>query len=244
MRKTGFRIDTSQLQRKLDLAAKGLRAETFRPQLLNFVRVSLNEAVKLTPAREYQLIRSAQMRQYSNRINYIPSFHTRENPTLIVKPTGHFLYFNGKWLRPDIWKVSNEALNAYLFLLGERQRRMETVRAEFVAQRAQARFLYKKSWTQVGASIGLDIRANASVKASVTRRKPNQDPPAGYAQIRGGKRVLSVVIYNPFLTEQTAYWKESGADIIRDAMAQHKSNFDAQVKRQLQRALYAIFHRG
>jgi len=240
---SGFRIDSSKFLSKLERAKAEIRLETFRPYLLDYVRKSLNAAIKLTPAREYQLIKSAQNRQYSNRINYIPTIHRLENPSLIAKGGREYLFLNGKWYLPDKWKLPDNVWNVYQQLLAERQRRMQTSRGDFIQHRAQARYLYKKSWVQVGASIGLDIRAPQSVLNSVTRRKPPKEPDKGYAQIRGGKTKLSVVIYNPFVTQKTAYWKGDGGRIILEAMELHRSNFDAQIKRHLSRVLYAIFHK-
>lgn len=229
--------------RKLENAKAEIRLETFKPILLDFVRKSLVTAIKLTPEREYQLIKAAQNRQYNHRINYIPSFHSLENPSLVVKGNDTWLFFNGKWYKPLEWKVSAEVWSVFNQLKAERDRRLQTSRADFIAHRAQARFLYKKSWVQVGASIGLDVRAPQNVLKSLTRREPPKDPDKGYAQIRVGKTVLSVVIYNPFVQEQTAYWQNDGSVYILDAMNQHRSNFNAQVKRHIERVLYAIFHK-
>jgi hypothetical protein len=106
----------------------------------------------------------------------------------------------------------------------------------------QARFLYRKSWSQVGESLGLSIIAAAQVKTSLTRRKPPHDPPRGYAQIRGGKTVLNVLIYNPFLNTESDYKDFDAADILDPAIARHRPAFVAAVERRLQRALYAVMH--
>lgn len=239
MRGSGFRIDFSRLKKKLQ--AK-IRLETFKPLLMDFVRKSLTTASKLTPSREYQLIKTAQNRQYNNRINTIPNYHVLQNPSLVVKGNIHWVVWNGKWYNATAWKLPDEVWGMYQSLLTERQRRMQTSRQDFIANRAQARFLYKRSWTECGASIGLVIKVAANVQKSITRRKPAKDPDKGYAQIRGGKKILSVVIFNPFVQEQTAYWINDGAQYLQEAMQQHKSNFDAQVERQLKRVIYRIMH--
>ena len=238
---SGFRVDSSQLKRKLQLVRDNLRVDLFKPALIDYFRKTLNECVKLTPAREYQLIQRAQSEQYANRINYIPSIHWGDaDPRLVVKSGVQWIFVSGKWYNAA-WKLPPPVWATYQDLLAERTRRMQTSKTDFVKQRAQARFLYKKSWTQVGDSIGVDIRASGSIRDSVSRRKPPKAPPKGYAQIRGGKTTLNIVVYNPFLQEETAYWKDSGSAIMQQALPVHRPQFKRTVDRILKRAIYAIF---
>lgn len=110
---------------------------------------------------------------------------------------------------------------------------METEEAAFIEHRAQARFLYKRSWYEVGQSVGIDVPCSQQVKDSRTRRKPPQNPPRGYAQRRGGKGVYSIVVYNPFLEEESAYKPFSGKAILAQAMQKHEAQFNEKIaKRQ------------
>lgn len=239
---TGFRFDTSEAKKKFNLVKEHLQAEIFWPDLLDFVRKTLNRCVKTTPARDYQTIKDNQSRQYDNRVNYIPSNHGQADPLLIINEQGmHWLKYSGKWYNCSQWQLPSGIWGIYQQLLEERQRRESTSKSTFIQQRAQARFLYKKSWTQVGESIGLDVTASESVQKSLTRRKPAKNPKAGYAQMRGGKTTISVIIKNPFLDEQTAYWSGDGSKILSAAAEQGKPQFQRVVERKLNRAIFAIF---
>lgn len=240
MKDTGFRLDLGPLRRKLEKLQDQIHVESFRQILRDFLRKSLNTATRTTPVRELSRITEAQRKQYANRINYIPSVHTLEDPSLIVKPNGQWLYSGGKWYNAA-WKLSGMAYTALQMLLAERDRRMQTAQGEFIKARAQARFLYAKSWGQVGQSISLDVRQTSQIASSLTRRKPAKEPPRGYAQERGSKTVLSVAIYNPF-TQVESMWKDwDGADILASAASQHRSNYYSQLQKQFDRVTFAIF---
>ena len=248
MKNTGFRIDASKLVAKLEKAKDQIRADYFKPLVLDYARKVLNKCVSTTPVRLAQTIQSAQTKQYNNRINFIPSSHHKTDPALVVKGGKEFLFVGGKWYRPDKWKLPNDVYAVYQQLNNERQRRIQTPRTQFIKDRMQARFLYRKSWTQVGASIGLNVRGAANVSQSLTRRKPPDEPPKGYAQIRGGKKVFNIVVYNPFLNTEygpltKVYKPFTAQDIINPAIAQYHPAFLVQVDRYLQRALYAIMNK-
>lgn len=240
VKNTGFRIDSSRLAGKLAKAKQEIRAESFKPILLDYARKVLTKCVLTTPARSAQIIRAAQTKQYDNRVNFIPSNHHKSDPMLIIRDGIEFLFVGGKWYKPDSWKLPPNVYGVYQQLKAERMRRLETPRATFIKDRQQARFLYRKSWTQVGASIGLSIKSGGNVQQSLTRRKPAHEPPRGYAQIRGGQKVLNILIFNPFINEDSMYKPFTAQSILEPALAAHRSNFKAQLERHLQRVLYSI----
>lgn len=233
---TGFRIvsPVSKVFRELRNVST---AKDFAPDVKQFLKRALTTAIQITPARSLQLIKKSQRKQYANRINYIPSFHDLLDPTLIVKANGdQWLFCNRKWYRPDEWKLPDEVWSAYQMLLTERERRMQTSREDFIEFRGQARFLYKRSWYQIGQSVGIEVPCSQQVKDSHSRRTPSQlknghkqNPPRGYAQERGGKGIYSIVVVNPFLETQTTYWLGSGKAIMEQAMAQHRPAFEEKV---------------
>lgn len=109
----------------------------------------------------------------------------------------------------------------------------------FIEERAQARFLYKKSWYQCAQSARLNVRVSREVARSVTRRRnPVQQPPRGYAQWRGGSGVVSLVIYNPFLEQPSSYKKFTGKEILTRASSRFKGQFNRDVNNRIRRAAY------
>lgn len=241
MRDTGFRINVSEYSQKLALVKENLQAQYFWPDLLEYLRKSLNRCVKTEHERDAGLIKRNQQVQYGNRINYIPSIHWRDGDRLNVASDGtHWLNVGGTWYKANVWKMPSHVWGIYQELLAERNRRMETSRADFVQNRAQARFLYKKSWVQVGESLGLEVRSSEKVQKSLTRRIPAKDPAKGYPQQRGGGTIISIAIYNPFATKPTPYFNGDGASVLSDAQAEQRKPFEDAVKRKLNRAIFAI----
>jgi len=239
--KSGFRVDISRLRRKLASVEKEIRADAFKPEVLEFTQQSLQTASRITPVRSYSTIRANQAKQYRNRINYIPSFHTLENPTLIVKDTGeHFLYRNGKWFNMAN-RVSNDVWSAYQTLLSERKRRMRTSQAHFIATRAPARFLWRKSWSQVADSLGIPIGVPSQVTSAESRRSPKKEPPRGYGTIQGGKVVLTVVVRNPFLEEKSKYKDFTGDEILSLAMSRHRPQYQRRLESKIKERMKAAF---
>jgi hypothetical protein len=112
-------------------------------------------------------------------------------------------------------------------------------RDTFIEQRAQARFLYRKSWMQCAESARLRVTASSAVKASVTRRRPEKNPPKGYVQWRGGKDVLSLVIFNPFLDQKSRYKPFTSKQILDKASAKERPRFKRDTENRIRRALYA-----
>lgn len=116
-------------------------------------------------------------------------------------------------------------------------------RAQFLAGRAPARFLYKASWGQLARSLGLQIPESAQVRNAKTRRKPEVIPPRAYGQIRGGKRIFSVAMYNPFLAIPSRYKDFTGEEIISEAQKKHEAQFRRKVNKRLKVTLYAIMNK-
>lgn len=244
---TGFRVAKpfGNLFKRL---GKSADAGQFAPEVKQFLKSTLKTAIQLTPARSLTLIKKNQRRQYLNRVSYIPSFHDLLDPTLIVKGDGsQWLFFHNKWYRPDQWIIPDEAYAAYQELVIERERRLEADRDEFIAFRSQARNLYKKSWWEIGQSVGIEVPCSAQVKSAVSRRTKSQlkrghrqNPTKGYAQQRGGKGIYSIVVYNPFLEEQSQYKLFSGKQIIAEAMQKHQAVFDKRVADKQTKAILRI----
>lgn len=247
---TGFRVK-SPIAKVFKNLRGSVKASAFEPDVVQFLKRSLTTAIQLTPARSTTLIRRAQKKQYAHRINYIPSFHTVENPTLIVnKNDEHWVYYNGSWYHANLWRLNAEVSGIYDDLLRERERRMQTGEQQFIDGRMQARFLFKRSWWEIGQSVGIDVACSPDVKQSHTRRAPPLNPPRGYAQKRGGKSVFSIVVRNPFLdqtspgghaplsTEQ--YKPFSGEAIIGTAMDKHRPAFEEKVAQRQTKAILKV----
>jgi len=238
---TGFRLapQLGVIGKRLGKLKESTRADSFKPEMQRYVTATLRDCVTTTPVRNESLIARNQARQYRNRINYIPSFHTLENPSLIVNENGQeFIYYNDKWYRGD-WRMPPEVFAAYSMLMEERNRRMQTAQSDFVNERKQARFLYRKSWYQIGQSLGLSIAAPGEVTASHSRKQPAKEPPKAYGQWRGGYRVLSVAIFNPFLDKKTAYWNGNGKQILAQAQAKNRPRFLKECQDKVKREISA-----
>lgn len=242
MANDGFRIDVTNLRRKLARKERALTAESFRPELEKHATAVLNDAAASTPVRDLSTIQAAQNKQYDARINCIPSAHELIDPSLRVNSNNgqHWLFSGGKWYLASEWKLPPNQWAQYQALEQERNRRMQKPRGQFISERAQARFLYRKSWLQVGQSLGLRMRSTGQVANSHTRRKPPKEPPRGYGQWRGGRNVLSAVVYNPFLEIPSRYKQFSGRAILAAAQAKNAPRFlratEAKMKRTLANA--------
>jgi hypothetical protein len=234
MGKASFRFDASGLKKKLQMLGQ-LKANDLRYELFEFMRKTLTTASRNTPARDYSLIRAAQSNQYDKRVNCIPSSHELKDPSLRVKGKTHWLFFRGKWLNASDWKLSNEAWAAYQPLLSEHTRRKQTSRSNFIKGRAQARFLYRKSWLEAADSLGVEINVAQTTRKAVTRRKPAVNPPKASGQVRGGAKVLAITISNPFLEQPSRYKDFSGKRILAAAQAQHEGAYKRAMTRRLKR---------
>jgi len=195
MKKTGFRVDVSTLRKKLE-AMKQVAAIQFKPDVMDYTKKTLATASRITPVRDFSVIRSNQIQKKGNQFQR--------------------------------WR--------------EHGGRGKT-KAQFLAGRAPARFLYRASWGQLARSLGLQIPESQQVKTAKTRRKPEIQPPRAYGQIRGGKRTFSVVMFNPFLAIPSRYKKFTGEEIIADAQKKHERQFKRQVNKRLKVTLYAIMNK-
>lgn len=229
--KIGFTVNVKGLKRKLDKAAQ-IKAEEFNSELVDWVRRSLNDAVKLTPAREYSLIRKNQSREYDKRVNCIPDSHSLPDPSLRIRGRQHWLFFSGKWWNASDWKLPADAWTAYHSLLAEHERRLEYSKSAFIRDRAQARFLYKKTWVEVGQSIGVKVNAGEKIQSATTRRKPKQNPPRGYGRTQGVKLKHTIVIMNPLLKIPSKYIKFDAGEIMRTASEKHAERFQKNVRKR------------
>lgn len=227
-------MDVKKLRSKLGGLAN-LRADEFFDEVMDYTRKALNSAQALTPTRDYSVIRASQLKQYDFYVNFIPSSHRLEEPGLRVKGRAHWLYFRGKWLNASDWRLSTDAWNAYQPLLAEHKRRKQTTQATFIKGRAQARFLYRKAWSEAADSLGLQIGTSANVRNSLTRRKPPKSPPKSYGQTHGGGTAFSVTISSPFLTQtpRSRYQGFEASDIMASAQAKHLGEFQRTIKRRM-----------
>lgn len=195
MKKTGFRVDVSTLRKKLE-AMKQVAAIQFKPDVMDYTKKTLATASRITPVRDFSVIRSNQIQKKGNQFQR--------------------------------WR--------------EQGGRGKT-KAQFLAGRAPARFLYRASWGQLARSLGLQIPESQQVKNATSRRDPIKAPPRAYGQIRGGKRTLSVAMFNPFLAMPSRYKKFTGEQIIADAQKKHERQFRRQVNKRLKVTLFAIMNK-
>jgi hypothetical protein len=227
-----FTFNTSGLRKKLAGLAK-IKAGDFRAELMEFVRKSLTTASRNTPARDYSLIRRNQLRQYEARVNCIPSSHELTDPSLRIRGNQHWLFFRGKWLNAKEWRISDEAFAAYASLLAEHERRKQTAQATFIKDRAQARFLYRRSWTQAADDLGVTLNVAQSTRASRSRHNPPKAPTKATGRIVGNASALSVRITNEFLEEPSRYKDFTGKPILAAAMNSHRDAYNRSVKRRM-----------
>ena len=207
---------------------------------MEFVRKSLTTASRNTPARDYSLIRRNQLRQYEARVNCIPSSHDLPDPSLRIRGSQHWLFYHGKWLNAKEWRLSDDAFAAYVELLAEHERRKETAQATFIRERAQARFLYRRSWTEAADDLGVTLNVAQQTRASRTRRKPPEAPPKATGRITGGAKTMTVQISNPFLEQESRYKDFIGKPILAAAMATHSDAYNRSVRRRMSQLAKAI----
>lgn len=225
---TGFRVQAPILK-AFDQIRK-ITANDFSPELNRFLKNSLQEAMRNTPVRDVSVINANQRKQYDRRLNYIPSYFDRQNTVLIFNDKNEqWMRMDGVWYRPDIWEIPENVYAVYQQLLSERMRRDEIGKQEFIKERAQARYLYKRSWYEIGQSAGVNVRASQSVIGSHSRHNPPKAPPKGYVRRVGGKDTLSIIVYNPFLEQQSRYKFFTGKQLIDTAMRFHRPKFLSDV---------------
>lgn len=231
---TGLRIDIKTLTNRLAKIKRAVEAKEFKPEVEDFTKNTMVTCIEITPVRDEELIKENQRTQYEHRINYIPSVHDLQRATLIVKPDGEHLFIDGKWYRPDKWKLKPEIWSEYQRLKNERERRINRRGEEaFISDRTQARFLYSKTWLQVAQSLGLSIPVDSRIAQATSRRNPKKNPPKAYGRMRGGKYKLSVAVLNPFLKQPSRYKDFDGTEILAKATEKNKPAFMRAVEKKL-----------
>ncbi len=239
---TGFRVK-SPIFKVFGEMGK-ISASQFSPEVHRFLGKALNTAISNTPVRDLKTINANQRKQYRRRLNYIPSYFDTSSPTLIFNEENEqWMRMNGNWYRPDIWELPSDVRAMYELLLAERMRRDQKPEQEFLRERSQARFLYKRSWWEIGQSAGVNVRATQSVVNAVSRHNPPKKPRRGYVQKRGGKNVFSIVIYNPFLEEQSRYKFFTGKQLIESAMDVHREVYRRELSAKQQKLILDILLR-
>ncbi len=243
MKGVGLRLPVDRIRKRLAALRASCRASDFKAELDTYTTRTLKTAMNATPVRRPSIIKKAQIKQYEQRVNFIPSSHSVTDPCLRVRPQGVFVFFGGKWYRPDLHKVPAQVWSAYQELMAERTRRVQTSESDFVEYRAQARFLYRKTWWQIGLSLNLPVLASANVQDTVTRRRnPVVIPPKAYGVPRGGERVISYALFNPFLAQQneeSRYAQFSAQDILETAAKKNKPAFKRAVENHVKRQIRA-----
>lgn len=235
---TGLRLNLRAMQSAYERKFSKVQVGAFRDEIARFTKRTLQTAIRLTPVRDLSLIQKNQRKQYANRVSYIPSVHELQDPTLVVKAGIHWLYANSRWWPVSYRELPDEIDGIYHELLSERDRRLQTSEGDFIAMRSQARFLYPRSWWQVGQSLSINITGTGQdIRAAHSRHEPPKDPPKAYGQWRGGKYVLSVVVYNPFLEIESRYKPWSGKDILAQATAIERPVFNSEVNSKLARLM-------
>lgn len=235
----GIRFNIDPLKKRVARISQELRADAFKPVMERLVARVLDRCAATTPVRSVSVINANQEREYDHRVNYIPSYHDETDPCLRVRDGKHWLLSGGNWYLANMRRIPDAAQSDYQMLLAERERRMQTTRNRFISQRSQARFLYRKSWSQCAQSLRVPHKASGQALSSETRRKPPVNPPRGYGQWRGGKNTLSAVIYNPFLEQPSRYITFNSRAILANAKAASSTNFKRDIERHLRNRITA-----
>lgn len=243
MKAVGLRLPVDRIRKRLMRLRETCRASDFKAELDDYTTRTLKDAMNHTPVRRPSLITRAQRIQYNHRVNFIPSYHELLDPSLRIKDGQPWLYFGGKWYRPNSHRIPAAAWSAFQELNAERERRMQMSEADFIAYRVQARFLYRKSWWQVGLSLNLAVLASAGVQDSVTRRRnPTTSPAKAYGVARGGKNTISYAIFNPFLAQQSQESRYANFDpqeILQQAATRNRPAFIRKVENHVRRNIAA-----
>lgn len=234
MNKSGLSFDVAKFRKIMAEKKRRVSASSFRPQFEKFVSRSLTRAIADCPVRDLALITSAQEKQYEDRVNYIPSIHWPDaDPRMVVRDNGHWVFVAGKWYNASLWKLPPDVLSAYEELNAERERRLKTPKTAFIANRAQARFLYIKQFLLIGRALGVRVISAVAAMASHSRRQPQKEPAMPNAQWRGGKDRLGVSISAPMLSTETAYWEGKGIQILSAASDAERPRFTKEVREEI-----------
>ena len=114
-------------------------------------------------------------------------------------------------------------------------------KAQFLADRAPARFLFQLQWVQVGAALGIGVTASANVMNAQTRNHNEPEIPRGYGQWHGGKNKLTASISTPWLDEPERKYKQfTGTGILTPIMQAQFPAFNRACERKMKRVVAAI----
>jgi hypothetical protein len=114
-------------------------------------------------------------------------------------------------------------------------------KAQFLADRAPARFLFQLQWVQVGYSLGVNVTASANVLNAQTRNHNEPEIPRGYGQWHGGQTKITASISVPFLDAPERKYKPfTGQGILTPIMAAQFPVFNRACARKMKRVVAAI----
>jgi hypothetical protein len=232
-----LRFNVSEFRKIMAKKKKRVSAASFRPQMEKFVGRALALAAANCPTRDLSLIKAAQEKQYDLWINYVPSASDyTSDPRLCYKANGEDsarFFSRGKWYCVPGRPMPDEDWANFEMLSAERERRMATPRSAFIANRAQARFLYVQQYWLIAKSLGVRAPIAGEAIASKSRRQPPKRVQRPNARWQGGKDILSAVISAPFLSNATKYWQGNGLDILKDASAAERPAFVKSVRDEM-----------
>ncbi len=116
-------------------------------------------------------------------------------------------------------------------------------RAQFLADRAPARFLFQLQWVQVGASLNVGVTASAAVLAATTRNHDEPEIQRGYGQYHGGQTKFTASISVPFLDEPPRKYKPfTGKEILIPIAVAQFPVYARACERKMKRIVHAIAH--
>lgn len=116
-------------------------------------------------------------------------------------------------------------------------------KAQFLADRAPARFLFQLQWVQVGYSLGVNVTASANVLSAQTRNHNEPEIPKGYGRWHGGQTKLTASISVPWLDEPPRKYKPfTGQQILTPIMQAQFQVYKRACDRKMKRVVHAIAH--
>lgn len=114
-------------------------------------------------------------------------------------------------------------------------------KAQFLADRAPARFLFQLQWVQVGESLGINVQASANVLSATTRNHNEPEIQRGYGQWHGGDTKFTASISVPWLDEPRRKYKPfTGEEILTPIMRAQFPVFNRACERKMKRVVHAI----
>ena len=114
-------------------------------------------------------------------------------------------------------------------------------KAQFLADRAPARFLFQLQWVQVGYSLGVNVTASAAVLSATTRNHNEPEPAKAFGQWLGGGTKLTAAIHMPFMDAPERKYKPfTGQGILVPIMTAQFPVFNRACERKMRRVVHAI----